>query len=108
MVDYDFYVNSYLGSAIPETAFPEAIQRASQALRRFKRLYHVAPAADGSEKLALCAMAEAAYAASCRGVVTSASMGQVSVHYDQTQKNVERQMYQQALNYLDIYRGVGA
>ena len=53
-------------------------------------------------------MAEAAYAASCRGVVTSASMGQVSVHYDQTQKNVERQMYQQALNYLDIYRGVGA
>ena len=34
MVDYDFYVNTYLGSAIPETAFQGAIYSAERALQR--------------------------------------------------------------------------
>ena len=109
MVDYAFYVSSYLGSSIPQTAFAGAMEQAVRALSRFKRLYHVTTGSDSAQKLALCAMAEVAYAASCRtqGVI-SASMGQVSVHYSQSEKKtLEQQMYRQALNYLDIYRGVG-
>ncbi len=109
MVDYDFYVNTYLGSAIPETAFSGAAERAARALTRFKRLYQVTASGDG-EKLALCAMAEEVYADACRPRdVESTTMGQVSVRYAQGEKRrLERRLYEQALLYLDIYRGVGA
>lgn len=109
MVDYDFYVNTYLGSAIPETAFQGAIYSAERALQRFKRLYQVTASREG-EKLALCAMAEVSYEAACHPKdVVSTSMGKVSVHYAQGEKRrLERRLYEQALLYLDIYRGVGA
>ncbi len=108
-MDYDFYVNTYLGSAIPETAFPGAMEQAIRALSRFKRLYQVNASPD-AEKMALCAMAEEVYAANRRGAdVLSAGIGKVSIHYVQGQKRqLERKLYQQALGYLDIYRGVGA
>ena len=104
MVDYDFYVSSYLGSAIPETAFSGMVARAQQALQRFKRIYQVVPCGDTSEKMALCAMAEAVYTA--RGV-TAATMGSVSVRYG-TGKTPEKALYQAACRYLDVYRGVEA
>lgn len=108
MVDYEFYVNTYLGSAIPETAFPGAMERAARALTRFKRIYHVTASPDG-EKLALCAMAEEVYADSLRPrEVESTTMGHVSVRYRQGKEALERALYRQALLYLDIYRGVGA
>lgn len=110
MVDYDFYVNSYLGSAIPETAFSGMVARAQQALQRFKRIYQVVPCGDTSEKMALCAMAEAAYGYTARqnGVV-SATVGGVSVRYEDslhTQRALDRLLFQQARIYLDFYRGV--
>lgn len=109
MVDYEFYVNTYLGSAIPETAFSGAMERAVRALNRFKRVYQVNAARD-AEKLALCAMAEEVYDEQKRPRdVTREAIGQVSYHYDrQRQKSLDRRLYQQALLYLDIYRGVGA
>ena len=108
MVDYEFYVNTYLGSAIPETAFYGAAERAARALTRFKRLYQVTAAPD-AQKLALCAMAEEVYADSLRPKdVESTTMGHVSVRYAQEGKRrLERRLYEQALLYLDIYRGVG-
>ena len=41
MIDYDFYKNSYLGSAIPEKAFSGLAVRAAEALQMLKRLYQV-------------------------------------------------------------------
>ena len=104
MVDYGFYVNTYLGSAIPETAFYGAAERAAKVLQRFKRHYQVSATAE-TEKLALCAMAEEIYANS-RENVQSATIGKVSLHYAQN-RSLERRLYRQALTYLDIYRGVG-
>ena len=109
MVDYTFYVNTYLGSAIPETAFSGAAQKAAAALQRFKRLYQVT-ASPEAEKLALCVMAEEVYADLRRpeGLI-SAGAGKVTVRYAQSQRrDLERRLYRQALTYLDIYRGVGA
>ena len=109
MVDYEFYVNTYLGSAIPETAFPGAMERAVRALARFKRIYQVTAAPD-AEKLALCAMAEEVYDEQKRPRdVTREAIGKVSYHYDRERKRaLNYRLYQQALLYLDIYRGVGA
>ncbi len=108
MVDYGFYANTYLGSAIPETAFSGAAQQAKYALERFKRRYQVTGTPEG-EMLALCAMAEEVYAEQRRpSNVISSDMGQVSVRYATNKRSLERRLYDQALLYLDIYRGVGA
>ena len=105
MVDYDFYVNTYVGSAIPETAFYGALEQASRALTRFKRLYQVTAARD-AEKMALCAMAEVYYEHKKHPEeVQSTAMGAVTVRYG-ARRCLERKLYSQALQYLDIYRGV--
>ena len=106
MADYDFYLNCYMGSTIPEKAFPAAEAQASAALERLLRIYKVWDSGEESKKLAVCAMAESVYAyGRRRGGVTSASVGGVSVHYDSPQKGLWRELYQQAAIYLDIYRG---
>lgn len=109
MVDYDFYVNCFLGSAVSEAAFPGAAAEAARILAHFKRTYRV----DGGEqaqKLAVCAMAEVLCShAKRRGGISSASVGSVSVHYggiDAADQALNRQLYRSAATYLDIYRGV--
>ena len=37
MVDYDFYINTYLGSAIDEKNFPAAAARAAAVLEGYQR-----------------------------------------------------------------------
>ena len=54
VIDYDFYVNSYLGSTIPEQAFGEMAARAADALARMRRHYRVIAGDAVSEKMALC------------------------------------------------------
>ena len=112
MVDYAFYKDTYLGSAIPENAFSGVAVRAASVLERFKRIYRVVSWGEDSEKMALCAMAECLYAAQRReGGVTAASVGNVSVRYDSAMtanQALWKELYQRAGIYLDIYRGVQA
>ena len=109
MVDYEFYVNYYLGSLIPQKGFGGCAARAKEALDRFKSCYQVVSSGPEAEKLAICAMAEAIYAArKNRGNVASATVGSVSVRYEDsagTNKALWRELYAQASIYLDIYRG---
>lgn len=106
MIDYDFYRNSYLGSAIPEKAFPGAAARAADSLNQIKRSYRVGIPDGISEKMALCAMAETIYAFSAKKPgVTAATVGGVSVRYESS-AGLQRKLVQQARIYLDLYRGV--
>lgn len=105
MIDYDFYANSYLGSAIPEKSFSGVAARAADALAALRRRYRVMAADEVSEKMALCAIAELLYSLSGRKAgVTAATVGGVSVRYENS-AGVERQLLQRAGIYLDIYRG---
>lgn len=112
MVDYGFYVNQYLGSQIPEKAFSGAAKQAEAALERFRRIYQVSDSGEESRNMAVCAMAEVVYAGSRRrSGVTSASVGSVSVRYEdgeRADKALWRELYQRASIYLDIYRGAKA
>lgn len=109
MVDFDYYVNSYLGTVIPEDTFPAAAARAEETLDRFCRCYRVT-GGEESKKMAVCAMAEAVHtAARSRGGLTAASAGSVSVRYESGrsgEKELWQELYRQASVYLDIYRGV--
>ncbi len=105
MIDYDFYVNSYLGSAIPEKSFSGVALRADDALKAIRRRYRVVVADEISEKMALCAMAETLYSHSGRKAgVSSATVGGVSVRYENS-GSLHKELLQQARIYLDIYRG---
>ena len=102
MTDYGFYRESYMGSRIPEAAFPEFAARAEEALLRLERCYTV----TGTEKertMALCGVAECIYdRTGRRGGVASASVGQTSVRYTDRDAGI----YDAASVYLHIYRGV--
>lgn len=108
MIDYDFYTNTYLGSVIPEKAFPAAVKRAQEALEQFRRSYQVAQTDGVSEKMAICAMAETVYGfAGRKAGVTATTVGDVSVRYDSRVWDLRQQLLEKARIYLDIYRGVG-
>ena len=111
MADYAFYTDVYLGNRIPEKAFSGMAQRAGEILARFQRIYQVTVPGEDSLRMAICAMAESLYAhAKHQGSVTSASVGEVSVHYEsgeRAEKQLRRELYEKASIYLDISRGVG-
>lgn len=120
MVEYDFYVNSYGGCSIPAAEFAMYARRADDQLRQYKRKYTVTSPDEDSEAMAVCAMADAlAYFTAAQngtgGVISSASLGSVSVSYsggaaaavDLSPKGQEKELYRCARRYLDIYRGVG-
>lgn len=105
MIDYDFYINTYLGSEIPEKTFPRVAARARDALCRIRKQYQVKCSDAVSEKMALCAMAEAFYSYDGRkNGVSSATVGGVSVHYESS-AGLQKQLLNKAKIYLDIYRG---
>lgn len=106
MVKYEFYVNQYLGSAIPEKAFSGMAAQARQVLERFKEVYRVESSGQQAESMAICAMAESLWQNRNKGV-TSASIGSVSVRYETDRNALRRELYDKACIYLDIYRGVG-
>lgn len=107
MVDYDFYVNTYLGSAIPEPAFPAAAARAAAVLEGYERRYRVESPGPDSRALALCAMAEVIHSYGNSRFVESATVGSVSVRYGNAGAGqLERELYQKAGIYLEIQRGV--
>ena len=110
MADYGFYTDVYLGSAIPAKPFPEFALRAKEELQRLQRTYRVVSPGEDSLRMAICAMAETLYAHSKRrGGVTAATVGEVSVRYEQgaaADRSLTRELYRKAAIYLDISRGV--
>ena len=112
MVDFTFYRDVYLGSVIPEKAFRGLARRAREILDRFCRIYRVSTEGEDSRKLAVCAMAESLYIHSKhRGGITAASVGEVSVRYEdgaQSDRQLNRELYEKASIYLDFCRGVEA
>ncbi len=103
MVTYDFYVNTYLGDEIPENCFARCAARAGAELNYLSGVYRVV-GGDDSRAMAICAMAEAVYRHSRIGSVHSSSVGDVSVQYNRLEK-LNRDLYDRACIYLDIYRG---
>ena len=109
MIDYDFYINSYLGSVIPEKAFDNVAQQAEAFFQRLRHRYRVLETDSVSVRMALCAIAEELYAGTQRDpAVTAASMGKVSVRYDSSGGAFQRRLLEKARIYLDIYRGATA
>lgn len=121
MADWDFYINVYHGSAIPQEEWPYCEARASEQLARYKRIYTVTVPEDtpDGEDRAVCAMAEALYgfdllASGEGGPVQSARIGSVSVSYsgaaaqtvDLSPAGQSKELYRCARRYLNIYRGV--
>ena len=110
MADFGFYKDVFLGELIPEKSFASCAQRAREVLQGYERDYRVYVPGEDSYRMAICAMAETLYAYSKRRTgVDSASVGEVSVHYegsDSSHKTMLRQLYQKASIYLDITRGV--
>ena len=98
MVDYEFYVNDYLGSAIPEKAFSGVAAQARQWLQYLKSNYRVTSSGMEAEKLAMCAMAEALWHRQSGALGFSGKSGET--------KSLGRELYEKASIYLDIYRGV--
>ena len=106
MVKYEFYVNQYLGNAIPEKAFFGVASQAQQVLNRLKQTYRVESSGQQAESMAICAMAESLWQNRNKGL-TSANIGSVSVRYETDRNALRRELYDKARIYLDIYRGVG-
>ena len=101
-MDYGYYTGVYLGTRIPEAAFPEFMARAKDALLRLEQQYTVSGGQD-ARSMALCAMAEAIYdSTGRRGGVTAANVGAVSVRY----RERDCLIYDSAATYLEISRGV--
>ena len=105
MADYEYYVNCYLGTEIPEKAFSRLAKRAGAYLDKMKRTWLVEGGADATA-MAICAMAETLQRADkCKGIA-GASLGGVSVQYEPlTKAQLMRELYDQAAIYLDIFRG---
>lgn len=119
MTDYDFYVNIYHGTSIPQAEWFTYAARAAEQLERYKRIYTVSipeNTPDGEQRV-VCAMAEVLYSFDLLangegGPVQSASIGSVSTSYgssgqflDLSPKGQERELYRCASRYLDIFRG---
>ena len=103
MVDYDFYVHTYLGSLVPEKAFCSLAARAGAQLASFERDFAVTGGED-ARRFALCAMTEVLYAGHHRGELRSASVGGVQISY-QDARPLKQRLLVAARTYLEIYRG---
>ena len=71
MTDYSFYTDTYMGSLIPEKAFPEMALRAGEHLARIQRNYRVTASGTDSLHMAICAMAETVETATQRAIRNS-------------------------------------
>lgn len=107
MVEHDFYLNTYLGSVVPEKVFPGFARQAEQYLHRLEKVCRVECPGEDSRAMAICAMAEELYRYEKTRGIHYSSVGNVTVRYD-SREPLQRLLYRCASVYLDIYRGVGA
>lgn len=107
MITYEFYKDTYLGTQLSESRFPQAIARAEQWLQKLERTCRVSACGPNSRAMAVCALAEAMDTFSKRQQVSRASIGGVTVEYaDDSEKRQNGQLLQTAKVFLDVYRGV--
>lgn len=108
MVTYEFYTDTYLGTSLGEKEFPPLAARAQEVLARFERCYRVDCPGQDSRAMAICAMAETLKEQAKRRNLASATVGGVSVRYENSSsRSLDAELYRRAGVYLDIYRGVG-
>lgn len=102
MADYDFYVNVYLGSSIPEKQFPKLAAQAASVLQGYERSCTVSCPGPDSRNLAICAMAECLleHEKRTKGLAAATVSNRIE------QLPLAKQLYRQARIYLDIYTGV--
>ena len=101
MVTYDFYKNTYLGTALSEAAFPQALARANAWLESIERVCRVDCPGPDSRAMALCAVAETMAAWEKRQFVAS-----TTVRYEAGQNRLQKQLLQNAGIFVTIRRGV--
>lgn len=107
MPDYGFYRDVFLGTAIPQTAFPGLVARAAGWLRQLENSCRVVAYGEESRKLALCAAAETLYFHGGKQGVAQTSVGGVTVRYEQGGVPLQRLLLDAVSGYLEVYRGVG-
>ena len=102
MVDYEFYVNSYLGCSIPQNQFSRLAAQAAAILESYERCYTVSCPGTDSRSFAICAMAECLleHERRVRGLHAATN------RYCEEPEPLARQLYRRARIYLEIYRGV--
>ena len=106
MVDFDFYLNIYLGNTIPEKCFAAMAKRAQAYFEWIQFNLRVQSTGAVSEKMALCAMAEEVYTDARSKNIKAADIGNVSVSYAEPSGSLLGKLVKSAGIYLDIYRGV--
>lgn len=107
MVTYEFYQNTYLGSQLSETAFPEFAARAEEWLSKLERTCRAVPVGENSRDLALCAVAEMLEEQAGHRQISQMSVGDVSVRYaDNADQAFLKSLRQRVSCYLVFKRGV--
>ncbi len=120
-VTYEFYEESFGGSAISEDDWEGYASKAGAYLAKLEALCSVTPYAEKGREMALCAVAEqyqnfdVAAGASGQGSVKGASIGSVSATYDATAGGAvdlspagqRKSLLDAAGLYLHVYAGVG-
>jgi len=120
-VTYDFYEDSYGGTAIAEDDWEGYAAKAAAYLAKIEAMCSVTPYAENGREMAQCAIAEqfqnfdVAAGVSGQGTVKGASIGSVNVTYDATAggaidlspKGQRKMLLEAAGLYLHVYAGVG-
>lgn len=105
MTGYSFYTDVYMGSELSEKEFADRARLAEAVLDKFCRVYGANCPGPDSRDMAICAMAETVSRYYRSAGVSSASVGGVSVRYENG-GSLTRQLYEQAQIYMDFRRGV--
>lgn len=111
--DYDYYISTYCGTAVPESDFPRLARQASAYIDTVT-FGNAEMAEDSKAKTKLsdacCAIAEDMYKQEQGGEIASESNDGTSVTYVTGGKTPERRMYDIAVMYLSntglLYAGV--
>ena len=103
-MNYDFYVNQYGGSIIPEADFKRLSNKAKAAMDYFTFNRIDWAEADDNIKICLCEVAEVVYQVeniAKNGVISSEAVGEYKISYD-TKASSELITHQQSKAYLVV------
>ena len=112
--DYNFYTSEYMGSAIPETAFP-AVERAASDYINYITHNRIKPdelpeAVMAKVKMAVCAVGEICYKQTVEDenpTVSSESVGNHSISYSVNKKGFDERQHEKMVNAKTYLHGTG-